>query len=157
MLVCQCQPSQVVVPFLLHLEPWLQQERPHVTVSPLSIQTITVFISVLNHDPEQQHASKWYPGVVKSKAIATLLSDQASDIVPRLYTAPTIGKRVNIYRKYSIRTFQVFSCKELALLEIVLKLEGSWGFPTLDEWACRGDAKWLTVWLPHILNTNLNQ
>ena len=41
------------------------------TVSPLSIQTITFFISVLNHDPEQELAPKRCPDVDKSKAIAT--------------------------------------------------------------------------------------
>ena len=32
----------------------------------------------------------------ESKAIATHLSDQASDIVWRFYTAPNIGKRLNV-------------------------------------------------------------
>ena len=51
---------------------------------------MTFFSSVLNHGPEQEHASKLGPGVDKSKGIATLSSDQASDIVLRLYTAPNV-------------------------------------------------------------------
>ena len=67
-----------------------------------STQIITFFITVLNHDPKQQHAPKWCPGVDKSKAIATLLSDQASDIVTRLYTVPNIEMRLNIYTLHVI-------------------------------------------------------
>ena len=57
------------------------------TALPLNVQTITFFISVLNYDPAQQHAPKLFPGVRRNKAIVTLLSDQASDIVSRLSTA----------------------------------------------------------------------
>ena len=63
------------------------------TVQLLSIQTITFCISVLNQDPEQQYAKTICPGVAKSRALATLLSDQAIDTVQQLYTAPNIGKR----------------------------------------------------------------
>ena len=35
-------------------------------------------------------------GIDKSKATANLLSDQASDIVWRLYTTPHIGKSLNV-------------------------------------------------------------
>ena len=51
----------------------LNQYTSHSTVSPLGFQTITFSISVLNHDPERQHAPKYRPGVGKSKAIATVL------------------------------------------------------------------------------------
>ena len=50
------------------------------TVMPPNTQTITLFISVLNHDPEQHHAKK-NPHADRSNAIATLCSDQALDIV----------------------------------------------------------------------------
>ena len=69
------------------------------TVWPLNIQTTTFFISVLKQDPAQQHATKKCPGVDKSKAIATLPSDHASDIVRRLCTAPSIGKGLYVCMK----------------------------------------------------------
>ena len=45
------------------------------TAWPLNIQAITFFSSVWKQDPEQQHAKRSSPGVTKSKAIVTLLSD----------------------------------------------------------------------------------
>ena len=41
-------------------------------------------------------------GVNKIKALAMLLSDQASDIIRRLGTASNIGERLNVWRPYSI-------------------------------------------------------
>ena len=62
----------------------------------INIQTITFFISVLKQDPEQWHSKQWCPGADNSKAMVSLLSDQASYIVRRLYMALKIGKRLNV-------------------------------------------------------------
>ena len=51
-------------------------------------------------DPGQHQARKWWPCVGKSKAIATLLLDKASNIVWRLHRAPNTGKRLTVYRSY---------------------------------------------------------
>ena len=61
------------------------------------------FISVLKQCPEQQHAKERCPCLDKRNAIATLLLDQASDIVRRLYTALNIGKRLNaLFRSHTV-------------------------------------------------------
>ena len=45
------------------------------TIRPLNIQTSTFFISVLNQDPQEQHAKRDCPRVDKSKATVAVLSD----------------------------------------------------------------------------------
>ena len=70
----------------------------------LNAQTITIFVSILKQDPDQQHAQWWCPRVDKSKAIVIILLDQASGIVWRLYTAPNIGNRLNVMRPYGMRS-----------------------------------------------------
>ena len=72
------------------------------TVRPIDIQTITFFISASKQDREPQNAARWCPGVDENKAIATLLSYQASDVVWRLYTTPNIGKCLNVERPYGM-------------------------------------------------------
>ena len=58
----------------------------------LNIQTIAFFRSVLKQSPDQQLVNRRCPGVNKSKAIVTLLSDQASNVTQKTYTAPNIRK-----------------------------------------------------------------
>ena len=65
-------------------------------VRPLNIQTIAFFSSVLKQHLDRQHVKRRCPGVNTSKPIATLFSDQASDVAQKTYTATNIRKRFNV-------------------------------------------------------------
>ena len=58
--------------------------------------------------------------VGKSKEVATPLSDQASDIVWRLYMAPNIGKCLYVDRSYLLLKYLVRSTRKLLIFVIKL-------------------------------------
>ena len=86
--------------------PWVKVQGSRLPYRSQVIKHSRVFTSVINHDPEYQHAPKWCPGIDKSKALVTLLLDQTLDIVSQLCMAPNTGKRLNIYRLYGTYTRQ---------------------------------------------------
>ena len=65
------------------------------TVAPVNIQTIPFSISVLKHDPEQQHTKK-KDVLVLTRARRLQPFFRIKHIAWGLYTALNIGKRLNV-------------------------------------------------------------